>query len=266
MAIARRALHTRRVGHAGTLDPFATGLLLLLVGRATRLAPYLFSLPKAYEGRLRLGVTTDTDDCTGKTLATNDGWRDVDDAALRAHMAGLTGRQPQQPPQYSAKKVGGVRAYKRARRGEPVTLVSRDVDVGRFALVSRDGPDVVFLADVSSGTYVRSLARDLGVGLGCGAHLTELRRLSIGCYTVADAVSVQDLREGGATVRPMLDALRHLPRIAIDEAARAQVGHGQALDLPGDEAGPVALVAGDTLVAVAERDGTRLDPKVVLEP
>src|SRR5690242_18398190 len=136
--MVRRCVKTRRVGHAGTLDPFATGLLLVLVGRATRLAPYLSGLGKTYRGRVRLGTVTDTDDRTGKTVGQSDSWRTIDDAAIRAGMASLTGRYAQEPPRFSAKKVEGTRAYVLARQGSTVALAAANVEeIGRASCRER---------------------------------------------------------------------------------------------------------------------------------
>ncbi|HEY2824907.1 MAG TPA: tRNA pseudouridine(55) synthase TruB [Gemmatimonadales bacterium] len=265
VAIARRAFRTRRVGHAGTLDPFATGLLLVLVGRATRLAPYLSGLPKAYTGRIRLGTRTDTDDRTGQVLSQQTVGEGLSDADILAEMAALTGRYAQEPPQYSAKKVEGRRAYALARRGQTVSLRPALVEVARFTMTRRAGADLEFLAEVSSGTYLRSLARDLGERLGCGGHLDALRRVSVGGYAIAEAESLEAVREGRAVLRPMLEAVRDMPRMDIDEAARARVRHGQALSDALAVEGPVALVGAEGLVAVAEPQGGQLEPRVVLE-
>ena len=265
VAIVRRAFNTKRVGHAGTLDPFATGLLLVLVGRATRLAPYLSGLPKVYDGTLRLGASTDTDDGTGRVLQQS-AWDGVEDAAVRVAMAALTGAYDQEPPQYSAKKVDGQRAYKLARRGTAVSLQPAAVRVTRFVMTRRDGADIDFEAEVSAGTYLRSLARDLGRRLGCGAHLHALRRRSIGGYDVKEAVSLETVRGGQASLRPMLEAVRELPTLAIDEESRTRVRHGQPLDVDAAPSGPVALVAAHELVAVAEPHEGRLEPRVVVDP
>jgi len=262
--VVRRAFHTRRVGHAGTLDPFATGLLLVLVGRATRLAPYLSGLGKSYEGRIRLGAVTDTDDRTGRVVREAD-WAGVSDAMIHDAMRALTGRYLQEPPRYSARKVGGQRAHRLARRGAEVTLAPTEVDVRGFTMVRRFGADLDFITDVSSGTYVRSLARDLGDRLGCGAHLLELRRLAVGGYRVAEAVSLDDVRDGNVALQPMYAAVRDLQSLAIDEESRSRVRHGQPIPSLKAMQGPVALVVAGELVAVAEERAGQLEPRVVLE-
>jgi tRNA pseudouridine55 synthase len=262
VAVARRTYRVRRVGHAGTLDPFASGLLPLLLGRGTRLMPYLVGLPKTYEGSIRLGIRTDSDDVTGQVLKTDDSWREVDDARLAGAAAALTGSIAQVPPAYSAKKVGGVPAHRRVRRGEAVTLEARVVDVRRFTVRARDGADFRFEADVGSGTYVRALARDLGEALGCGAHLRALRRTRVGPFRLADAVPFDRLPP---TPAPLTAAVPHLPRRALDDAEYAAVRQGRQIGASGEGPDPVALMHGSDLVAVAERQGNVLQPRVVLE-
>jgi tRNA pseudouridine55 synthase len=261
----RRAAGTRRVGHAGTLDPFASGLLAVLVGRATRLMPFLVGLPKTYTGTIRLGVVTDTDDGEGAVVREDPAWRDVTASALAAGMAGLTGTLQQQPPTYSAKKVAGTPAYRRARRGQTVSLAVQKVEVRRFVCTGRDGPDVHFVADVSSGTYIRALARDLGEKLGCGAHLAALRRTAIGSFAADDAVPVTAL-EPPLPLRPPRDAVPHLPTRALTPDEAAGVRHGRTVALAdGSPTGPTALLDGDRLLAVALPQDDQLRPRVVLD-
>ncbi len=259
----RHATNMSRVGHAGTLDPFASGLLVVLLGRATRLSPYLSALPKSYEGVIRLGVRTDTDDGTGTVLSSTETWQDVLDADVAEAMAALTGRRLQRPPAYSAKKTGGERAYRLARQGRPVRLAPAEVEVTRFAVVERAGSAVRFVADVGSGTYIRALARDLGEALQCGAHLEALRRVGVGSFSVERATALEAIGPGRVTPLPPLAAVSHLPRFDIDPVERDAVGHGRPLPAGAVTASPVALVADGRLVAVAEvRDG-RLKPRVV---
>ncbi len=254
----------RRVGHAGTLDPFASGLLVVLVGRATRLSQYLVGLRKSYIGRIRLGIETDTDDLTGAETATSESWREIETDAIEQSMALLTGRIVQRPPIYSAKKSEGERAYRLARRGEAVALDATEVDVEAFTLVSREGSAIDFRADVGSGTYLRALARDLGAALGCGAHLEELRRTAVGPFRVEDAVGSDTLGEHEAPVHPAVDAVSHL---AVHDLATAEcdaVRHGRPIAAPEWGEGPVALVFAGQLMAIAERQGDFLKPRVVL--
>jgi tRNA pseudouridine55 synthase len=200
----RRALGTGRVGHLGTLDPFAAGLLVVVVGRATRLAPYAAAWDKAYDGVIRLGRTTTTDDATGATLATSDAWQSLDRARLEAAAARFQGAYEQRPPIFSAVKVAGERAYRRARRGEPVALAPRRVEVMALELVGVELPDVGFRARVSGGTYLRSLARDLGEALGCGAHLVTLTRTAVGPLRLAEAVAPEAVTPSTLAVWPVL--------------------------------------------------------------
>lgn len=260
----RRALHVRRVGHAGTLDPFASGLLVILVGRATRLAPYLVSLPKRYRGTIRLGTATDTDDRTGAPTATSEAWRRLDDETIADTMRALTGRLEQRPPAFSARKLGGERAYRLARKGGSVSLEPRIVEVHRFHLARRDGAAVEFECEVSGGTYVRALARDLGEQLACAAHLERLHRTAVGAFRVEDAVSADDLADAAGRLRPPLDAVRHLPRVELAPDDRTRVVHGRPLDAPAIDGEHVALVSDGGLVAVAQRSGAVLKPRTVV--
>ena len=255
------------MGHAGTLDPFATGLLLVLVGAATRLSQILTGLPKRYAGTIRLGLTTDTDDATGAPRAASGAWRDVTDADIGGAMRQLSGTRQQVPPAFSAKHVEGERAHRRARRGEALTLQPVAVQIQRFTLLERLDQDVRFEADVSSGTYIRSLARELGEHLGCGAHLTALRRLTIGSFDVADAVPLGATPDAvRAGLRPPREAVRHLPAIAIGQAARDAVRHGRAVPTDRSATGRVALVDADdgALLAVADASDGQAQPRVVL--
>ena len=261
----RRAFNIRRVGHTGTVDPFASGLLIVLVGRATRLAPYLVGLHKEYTGTIALGVTTTTDDRTGNTTTSSDMWRKLVDDDITRAMASLTGNYLQRPPAYSAKKIAGNRAHRLARRGETFTLEPHQVEVYRFDMVRRDRGFITFATEVSSGTYVRALARDLGEALECGAHLASLRRLRIGPFHVADAIALDALDAAANRLRPARDAVRHLATVELDEGLRAKVMHGRPVPDAGTGGEPVALVADGALVAIAERRGDVLKPTVVLE-
>lgn len=266
---ARRALGTDRVGHLGTLDPFAEGLLVLVTGRATRLAAFAGAWTKSYEGTARLGVATDTDDAGGRPVATSDGWRELDRAAVEQELGRLRGPQEQRPPAYSAVKVAGERAYKRARRGEAVEPAARRVEVHELALTRWAPPDFDFRATVSAGTYVRSLIRDAGQALGCGAHLTRLVRTAVGPFRLADAGPAEDLTAAAARGPEVLVA--DLPRRDLTAVERTAVAHGRPVAAAGapDEGGPqVALFAEGALVAVAERaeveGAAMLKPRVVV--
>jgi tRNA pseudouridine55 synthase len=265
-ARVRKAFGTRRVGHSGTLDPFATGLLLVLVGRATRLAQFLSGLPKRYEGIIRLGLATSTDDPTGEPLQSSDAWRALSEDDVAGVMQTLTGRQQQQPPIYSAKKVGGRPAHRRARQGEALTLAAEWVDIAQFRLMGRHGADLAFEAEVGSGVYLRAMARDLGERLGCGAHLLELRRLAIGPFSVEEAVTLEEVVHASPKLRPSGEVVRHLESVEIDDAGRAAVRQGRAIPGAPASLGPVALRAGPDLIAIAQPEGGLLYPRVVLDP
>lgn len=186
--LVRRAAGQRQVGHTGTLDPMATGLLVLLLGQATRLEPWLTKMDKTYSGQLELGLSTDTDDRTGRVLDRHDGpW--PDQAAICQILDGRVGEMDQIPPAFSAVKVDGRRAYKAARSGELLELKPRRVVARSLALLEYQPPLLDFQAEVSSGFYIRSLARDIGHDLGLGGALTRLRREKVGPWSVTDAVN-----------------------------------------------------------------------------
>lgn len=264
VARVRRVYHTRAVGHTGTLDPFATGLLVVLLGRATRLARYLSGLPKTYLATARLGQATTTDDLTGTPIEPPKDPGGVTDEQVRTVLAGLAGQRLQRPPPFSAKRIAGERSYQRARRGEAVELEPVAVTIHAIALVEYRNPDLTFRTTVSAGTYVRALGRDVGAVLGTGAHLTALRRESIGPLRVENAVALDRLAPETPLLSP-LDVLRHLPAAELDATARARVAHGNAVRHPGLPEGAVALVSGQTLVAVAQTSGEWVKPEVVLE-
>lgn len=260
--VVRRALGVSRVGHLGTLDPFASGLLVVVVGRATRLARFAGEWTKTYDGTIRLGAVTATDDATGAVATTSDAWRGLDADAVAAALAALRGAYAQRPPAYSAVKVAGERAYRRARRGETVTLDPRPVEVHDLVLTQLDLPLVRFRAVVGTGTYLRSVARDVGDALGCGAHLAELQRTGVGPFHLADAVVPDAVR--AADLRDPAVLVTALTRRDLMGTEPGDVVHGRAIPVTPGEAGPVALFADGRLVAVAEVEGERLRPRVVL--
>ncbi|MFW7413997.1 tRNA pseudouridine(55) synthase TruB [Demequina sp. SO4-18] len=282
----RRLAGTRKVGHAGTLDPMATGVLVIGIGRATRLLTYIVGHDKAYEATIRLGQSTVTDDAEGDVTASRDA-SSVTDAAIADAVAGLTGDISQVPSTVSAIKIDGQRAYKRARDGETVEIPARPVTVSAFdVLATRRSGDTIDLdvrVEVSSGTYVRALARDLGAALtvdghGVGGHLTSLRRTRVGGLTLADARTLDELAalvESGAEVpRVPLGAAASavLPTIALTEPHARALGYGQAIPASalGEQSahdGPYAGLAPDgDLVAVLERRADTLRPAVVFRP
>jgi len=266
VSAARRALGTRRIGHAGTLDPFATGLLVLLVNNATRLLPHLDGEPKVYDATIAFGAETDTDDVTGTVVRT----ASVPDVErVRAGIAGLTGTFDQVPPAYSAKQVGGRRAYDAARRGDALALQPTRVTVHEWVVRDLTPARLDATITCAGGTYIRALARDLGRACDSAAHLVSLRRTRSGPFAVADAIALDGLRAGEAPLRPALAALPHVPVVRLSAGDVANVRLGRTVAAPEDSTGaPAAKSAlvdeAGRLVAVAERvDGT-WQPRVVL--
>ncbi|HWC73363.1 MAG TPA: tRNA pseudouridine(55) synthase TruB, partial [Gemmatimonadales bacterium] len=261
--IVRRALGEQRVGHLGTLDPFAKGLLVVVVGRATRLAAYAAEWPKSYEGVIRLGVTTETDDLTGPVVATAS-WTGITPAQLAAVIGSFRGGYEQRPPAYSAVKIGGERAYARARRGETVEPAPRPVEIRELEIVEAAVPDLHFRATVSGGTYLRSLARDIGAKLGCGAHLAALRRTAVGPLQLEDAVAPEAVTP--ANIRDAGVLVAHLPRREVNATERDAVLHGRSVkaDPIVNSQHPIALFSGTELLAVAEQVGELLKPRTVV--
>jgi len=273
----RRALGIRRVGHAGTLDPFATGLLLLCVGRATRLVRYLHLLDKRYLARLRLGAETSSHDPEGEVVSRSEGWRELGREELEAALAGFVGEIEQVPPAFSAVRVEGRRAHRVARAGGVVELEPRRVRVASLGLTAFEPPEAEVEAVVGTGTYVRGLARDLGRRLGCGAHLVALRRTAVGPFAVERALSPEEVEEAGAEsidgsgawLSPA-EALAWLPARELSEDEVERVRHGGRIAAgngdgdAGREPVPVALLREGELVAVAERADGGLQPRTVL--
>ena len=267
VAMARRALGTRRIGHTGTLDPFASGLLLLCVGSATRIAEYLTARPKTYQAVMRLGAATDTDDRTGRVVAEADGWRALGADAVRAALASQAGRRLQRPPAYSAKQVDGERLYARARRGEPVQPKPVEVEVLAISLTAWEPPDASFEVTCSSGTYIRAIARDVGAELETYGHLVALRRTAIGEARVEVAVALDQLAAHGLQqpLIPALQALAGMPAVRVDDAEAADLRHGRAIAAPADApSGIVAVDWAGELLAIAEAVDGRLRPRKVL--
>jgi tRNA pseudouridine55 synthase len=263
VSVARRALGTRRIGHAGTLDPFATGLLVLLVGNATRLLPYLDGEPKVYEATIAFGCETDTDDVTGNVTVT-ESLPDAD--RVREAVAQLTGEIDQVPPAYSAKQVEGQRAYAAARRGTALDLPLVRVVVHEWSIRELTPSHMLATITCGGGTYIRALARDLGRACGSAAHLASLRRTGSGTFHVASAASVDALKAGDAVVQPSLAAVSHLPNVSLSAADVIDVRHGRAVrSSPGTQAQTVALVdSASALVAIAERVNDAWQPRMVI--
>jgi tRNA pseudouridine55 synthase len=253
----RKALGTRKVGHAGTLDPMATGLMILGVESSTRLLTYLVGLDKEYTATIRLGQATTTDDAEGEITATTDAAA-VTDAEVAAAIGPLTGEISQVPSTFSAIKVDGRRSYDRARAGEEVELKPRTVTVSAFDVLGARRGDGVLDVDVrvavSSGTYVRALARDLGAALGVGGHLTALRRTRIGPFDLAAAAEEPS---ADALLAPADVAGRLFPTVQLDAAAALALGQGKRIPVAVADAPVVAAVGpGENLVGlVSVRDG-----------
>lgn len=275
----RRALGTRRAGHGGTLDPDATGVLIVTVGRATRFFPFLSKESKSYDGRIRLGFATDTYDASGRPASSE--CRELPDPGrIEAAMRTFEGPILQTPPRFSAKKIGGSPVYKLARADAEFTLEPAAVTVFRFSLRAYRRPIVEFEAECSAGTYIRSLAHDLGRVLGCGAHLESLRRTSVGPYGLSEAVPLAVLEEDAARgeadrfLIPVEELLSEAPSAVVRPEAEARVMNGSPLEpadlmsppAPGD-APLVRLFSGTgRLLALARprRDAPGLHPFLVL--
>ncbi|HEU0131391.1 MAG TPA: tRNA pseudouridine(55) synthase TruB [Mycobacteriales bacterium] len=258
VARVRRLARTKRVGHAGTLDPMATGVLVLGVEKATRLLGHLTLHDKRYDATLRLGVTTSTDDAEGEVVATADA-SGVTEEAVRAAARAFTGELAQVPPAVSAISVDGVRSYTRARRGEDVVLAPRQVVVHAFDVLAVRGADVDVRVHCGSGTYVRALARDLGTALGVGAHLTALRRTASGPYALP-APTLDDLERDGVAAHlvPIAAAVRAaFPSVVVGGDDARRVASGVRLRLDGTPPGVVGVFdeAGDVLALATGDDG-----------
>jgi tRNA pseudouridine55 synthase len=257
----RRALGTKKVGHAGTLDPMAMGVLVLGVGRATRLLRYLSGMDKEYEGTAVLGVETDTLDAEGEVVRTApvDVSREVLEGAMRA----LTGDMEQTPPAYSAVKVGGQKLYKAARRGEAIEAPPRTIRVDAFDLTRFEPPEFDFRVACSSGTYVRVLAADAGKAVGAGAHLTRLLRTRVGPFGLDQAVMLNRVR----VPRPIETAVGHLPSFRLEHPDEARAASNGVCLAPTGIEGPYALFGPDgTLIGIWRDTGAKSCPEMVLAP
>ncbi|HWC35631.1 MAG TPA: tRNA pseudouridine(55) synthase TruB [Mycobacteriales bacterium] len=258
----RRLAGTRRVGHAGTLDPMATGVLILGVGRATRLLGHLALHDKEYDATIRLGSSTTTDDAEGEELsaAADGAAAAISDSEIERVMRSLTGEIDQVPSSVSAIKVDGVRAYKRARDGEAVELKARRVMIDEFTLRARRGPDLDVHVACSTGTYVRALARDLGATLGVGGHLTALRRTRSGPYRVDQARGIEDL-EAAFTVIPLGEAVADaFPVLTVSDEDAVRLGHGQRLTLELSSSPSGVFAPDGRVVALVEARGGEARP------
>lgn len=270
VARIRKVAGMKRVGHAGTLDPFASGLLLVLLGQATRLAEYLIPLDKSYQARARLGIETTTHDPEGETVREDSSWSSLSAPDVAHALEGFHGRLLQEPPVYSAKKVRGESAHRRVRRGEDVRLEPTEVTVHEIELLAFQPPTVEFHVRCSSGTYIRALARDLGRQLGPGAHLTGLIRTSIGPFPLEESVPLDSLISAEAVknwLRPPAVALGHIPTVEVEAGDALRIRQGRPLPKPDGgfrDGTPVGILQGGELLAVGQVDGDLLRPRKVL--
>ncbi len=266
MALVRRGTGVRRIGHAGTLDPLASGVLVLCLGAATRLSEYAMRSPKRYRARIRLGLATDTDDAAGRVIVE----RPVDhltQAQVEAALAAFHGEIIQLPPAYSAIKQGGRKLYELARAGQPVDAAPRVVAIHRLDLLECDLPFLTLEVDCAPGTYIRSLARDLGEALGVGAHLAALVRLASGPFRIEDAVPLDALRaamQDGSWRDCLLPpdlALHDLPAVTLDDDQAGRIRHGGVIPAPPDAAGEYrACDSTGALLAILAATGGRWRP------
>lgn len=272
VARTRRLVGERAIGHLGTLDPMATGVLPLVLGRMTRLCQFYNASEKTYEGSIRLGIATDTYDADGEAAGTPQEVQ-VSLEELRAEVARFTGHIQQIPPPFSAKKIQGVPAYKLARRKHDVALKPVEVEVREFEILKLQGEVADFRCRVSSGTYVRSLAHELGRNLGCGAHLASLRRTASAEFTIENSHTLEQIAQAAAESR-LEELLIHprrvlpdIPSVTATEADVAKIRNGRTVNLPEmSRSRWVKVFAGQTeLVCLASRvAGTLFHPKVVL--
>ena len=256
VAKLRRALNTRAIGHTGTLDPLASGLLVILVGRYTRLSQYLTAQDKAYLADITFGFSTTTDDKEGEVALEGDP-SGLDPAQVETALARMEGPCRQTPPVYSAISVEGERLYMKARRGEEVEVPARDVVLERLALTGWTAPTASVEVRCSKGTYVRAIARDLGSALGVPAHLSGLRRTASGAYDLEEAAPLDALLEEGAAAAALKtgpDAIRGLPTLDVDDRGATNLRAGRKVKRAGGAGGVHLAVHGAELVALVEGD------------
>jgi tRNA pseudouridine55 synthase len=269
VAHLRRILRAPRIGHGGTLDPAATGLLPILIGEATKLTPYLVDLDKEYVATVRLGITTESQDLSGAVLETRP-VPALDAAAIEAALAPFVGVIRQVPPMFSAVRKGGKRLYELARQGVEVEREPREVRVDDIRLESMTLPDFVIRIRCGKGTYVRTLAADLGAALGCGAALAGLVRTRVGPYALAEAASWDDVREARsgdrlwARLLPPDSALGTLAAVRLEAAGARAFAHGQAVPVEARAAGLLRVYGPDGLLGVGQGLGDRVKPERLL--
>ncbi|OFW13494.1 MAG: tRNA pseudouridine(55) synthase TruB [Acidobacteria bacterium RIFCSPLOWO2_02_FULL_59_13] len=265
---ARRILGESRIGHLGTLDPFSTGVLVLLVGQITRLAQFYREREKVYEGTIRFGFSTDTFDCTGTPTSVEQVPR-LDETNLRKLLREVVGTHLQQPPPFSAKKTAGVPAYRLARKGKPVQLSPVPVTIWELDLLSVEGPLVLVRTRVSAGTYIRSLAHDLGRQLGVGAHLYQLRRVAVGEFHQNQALSLEQLEEKVRhqenALIPTEELLPEFPAVVLTDKASRTAARGGNVEICSSAQWVRLFEESGKLLSIAKRmDGNLFHPEVVL--
>ena len=263
----RRALGISKVGHTGTLDPFASGLLLMCVGYSTRLSEYLVGLDKSYDAVALLGVSTTTEDAQGDVINESRGWECLTADQVDEVLTSFQGNLEQVPPQFSAKKIRGVPMHHRARRGEFVDLPAQNIRIHQLELLAMDLPILRFRVRCSSGTYVRSLARDIGAKLKVGAHLVELRRTSVGDFSVEEAIKVDHLSDGSRIEKRSINPLRavgHLPSVEVSQIDAEKLACGNTIPFENPVTSKlVAVSKAGTLIAIAETGEGYLQPRKV---
>jgi tRNA pseudouridine55 synthase len=270
VAVAKRVFSAKKAGHAGTLDPLASGVLPIALGEATKTVPFVMEGRKAYRFTVRWGAETDTDDAEGRI--TGETAERPSEAAIRAQLANFTGTITQVPPRFSAIKIQGERAYDLAREGEAVELAPRQIEVHRLGLVAMpDADHAVFDAECGKGTYVRAIARDMGRALGTLGHVSALRRTAVGSFAETDTVTLEALQQAVAAgdakpcLRPVEAGLQELPALAVSRSDAARLTQGQPVLLRGRDApvmeGWVAVSTHGTLIALAEVAGGELHPR-----
>lgn len=261
VAVVKRGLSAKKAGHAGTLDPLASGILPIALGEATKTVPFVMDGRKSYVFTVAWGAETNTDDTEGDVVERTD--KAPDAAAIEALLPRFTGSVQQVPPRFSAIKIQGERAYDLARDGEAVELQPRTVEIDRLSLVHHEGDRSVLEADCGKGTYVRAIARDLGRALGCLGHIAALRRTRVGPFTEEDAVVVDDLATDPAALRPVEMALGEIPSIAVSRDMAARLMRGQSIILRGRDAplsGKIYATCNGVLVAVGDVERGELVP------
>ncbi|RDJ26608.1 tRNA pseudouridine(55) synthase TruB [Bosea caraganae] len=266
VSVVKRAYSAKKAGHAGTLDPLASGLLPIALGEATKTVPFVMDGRKAYEFTVAWGSQTNTDDTEGSVVATSE--TRPDEAAIAALLPRFTGTILQVPPKFSAIKIAGERAYDLARDGEEVQLEPRPVEIDALRIVTHTADATTFEAECGKGTYVRAIARDLGIALGCLGHVAHLRRTRVGPFAVTEATTVETLRDGAggteAALRPVETALSLIPQIVVHRDAALRLKRGQSVLLRGRdapiEAEAVYATSGGVLIATGSIENGELIP------